>query len=180
MRLKFIEYIINAACVVNADATPAETDRSFITGVFSDSTAKNVANWNACARRGVIRWIMSYYSRFGNDRRAPKHYGWQNNVNRKRGGEYRRLSNATRKMLNGKKLSRDGKANFLISGDAFLPTNWWNRLEKGTGPLVSVIYLSSPPSPSPALLRNIPPTPSCNLAPSKRATFPSVALAVSL
>lgn len=37
-------------------------------------------------------------------------------------------------MLNGKKLSRDGKANFLISGDAFLPTNWWNRLEKGTGP----------------------------------------------
>jgi len=69
-------------------------------------------------------------------------------------------------------------------GDAPLPANSVESGGKGNGISRSSLsfYLSyPPPNPASPPLWNIPPTPSCNLAPSKRAsTFPSAALAVSL
>lgn len=118
MRLKFIEYIINAACVVNADARrPQKRIAHLSRRVFRFDGEKRGELERVCTSRCDS---MNYELLFARQNTTDA----KTNVSRKRGGEYRRLSNATRKMLNGKKLSRDGKANFLISGDAFLPTNW--------------------------------------------------------
>lgn len=193
MRLKFIEYIINAACCeCRCDAT-READRSFI-AIFTrfsnpgrgaqpsigispttspprlrvlslhrtigDSFLENIRARAIYLKRRKIDETMLLLARKGCFAYATWNFQW-------------------------KRIKPQWKSWFPhFPGAAPLPANSVESGGKGNGISRSSLsfYLSyPPPNPASPPLWNIPPTPSCNLAPSKRAsTFPSAALAVSL
>lgn len=156
--------------VANADAAH-DVDRLFIIAHFEKFEMRNVPELFA---KGLLasNVVASNNIKFGL-RGSGSGHGWS-----RRGPT---ILQTRHEIFNGSELNHDGKVNFLISGDASLPAESVESAGKGnTELLISVIYLAASHKPTPAPPRNIPPTPSRNLAPSKRATFPSAALAVSL
>lgn len=169
MRLKFIEYIINAACC-ECRCGAHDTDRSFIVMHFEKSETKIRIALELFAKVSLVSDVASNNIKL-----------WlQSNAGSEQNPRVPTILQTRHEIFNGSELNRDGKVNFLISGDASLPAESVESAGKGsTESLISVIYLATRML-TPAPPRNIPPTPSRNLAPSERVTFPSAALAVSL
>lgn len=145
MRLKFIEYIINAACCECRCGRTMRTAR-FIVAYFEKSETKSDDLALFAKVSLVLRAITSSL-----DCKAQRQ-------SRNRAARTDDFSNARHEIFNGGELNRDGKVNFLISGDASLPArrHRWNRLEEGTRRVAHLChlprYLADPPSPPPARL----------------------------
>lgn len=123
MRLKFIEYIINAACCE----------------CRCGARGGSLVHLKLETRNAYLESFVKIVSRC-------KQYNsmqLQSNVNshKQNGKDWRTIFQTRHEIFNGSELNRDGKVNFLISGDVSFSVE--SAGKGNTGLLISVIYFGT-------------------------------------
>lgn len=134
MRLKFIEYIINAAC---CECRCGARRRLLVYySLFWEIRNEKRANPELFAKGLLVSNVVASNNiKFGLQGSGSGH-GWS-----RRGPT---ILQTRHEIFNGSELNHDGKVNFLISGDASLPAESVESAGKGnTELLISVIYLAA-------------------------------------
>lgn len=135
MRLKFIEYIINAAC---CECRCGARRRSLVYySSFWEIRNEKRANPELFAKGLLASNVVASNITLSLDRRAVAVA-----TDEAAGGPT--ILQTRHEIFNGSELNHDGKVNFLISGDASLPAESVESAGKGnTELLISVIYLAA-------------------------------------